>query len=136
MEIANSPLTDPHHVRIMSHAGGGAVALDGVDISSLVHGYSLHHVAGQPAQLVLQFSPGRPVTEYDGLAQVAVGIPHEPGEAAERFLAAIDIPLLEQAAMHRLDLAGGRHGFTAAIVEQLRQWARGEEEGELDALSV
>lgn len=128
MEITTNPLTDPHQVRITSGAGGGTVALDGVDLSRLVQGYTLHQVAGQPAQLMLEFAPGRPVAEYDGLARVAVGVPYEPGEAADRFLAAIDAQLLEEAAMHRMDLAGGR--FTAAVVEQLRQWARGEADGE------
>ncbi|THA38125.1 hypothetical protein [Streptomyces sp. A1547] len=134
MEITIKPLTDPHHVRITSDASGGAVALDGVDLSRLVQGYTLHQMAGQPAQLILEFAPGRPATEYEGLARVAVGVPYEPGEAAERFLAAIDVALLEQAAMHRMDLGSGR--FTAAVVEQLRQWARGEaEEGKTpDAL--
>ncbi|MGW2985295.1 hypothetical protein [Streptomyces goshikiensis] len=136
MEITTNPLTDPHRVRITSDVSGGAVALDGVDLSRLVQGYTLHQSAGQPAQLILEFAPGRPVADYDGLARVAVGVPYEPGEAAERFLAAIDVALLEQAAMHRMDLAGGR--FTAAVVDQLRQWARGEaEEGKApDALPV
>ncbi|MFF7613522.1 hypothetical protein [Streptomyces lavendulae] len=124
MEIKTNPLTDPHHVRITSDAGGGTVTLDGTDFSRLVQGYTLHQMAGQPAQLIIEFAPGRPVAEYDGFARVAVGVPYEPGEAADRFLSAIDVQLLEQTAMHRMDLAGGR--FTAAIVEQLRQWARGE----------
>ncbi|GGS33284.1 hypothetical protein Snoj_32620 [Streptomyces nojiriensis] len=124
MEITTNRITDPHQVRITSGAGGGTIALDGVDLSRLVQGYTLHQVAGQPAQLILEFAPGRPVAEYDGLARVAVGVPYEPGEAADRFLAAIDAKLLEEAAMHRMDLAGGR--FTAAVVEQLRQWARGD----------
>lgn len=128
MEITTNQLTDPHHVRITSDAGVGTVALDGVDLSHLVQGYRLHQAAGQPAQLILEFAPGRPDAEYDGLARVAVGVPYEPGEAAERFLSAIDVRLLEQTAMHRMDLAGGQ--FTAAVVEQLRQWARGEVDGE------
>ncbi|KOU62132.1 hypothetical protein ADK96_27365 [Streptomyces sp. IGB124] len=75
MEITTNPLTDPHHVRITSDASGGAVALDGVDLSRLVQGYTLHQMAGQPAQLILEFAPGRPVTEYEGLARVAVASP-------------------------------------------------------------
>ncbi|WP_406738570.1 hypothetical protein OG365_24440 [Streptomyces sp. NBC_00853] len=125
---ANDLPADQHRIRITSDISGGTVALDGVDLSRLVHGYTVHQRAGHPAQLILEFAPGRLVAEYDGLAQVAVGVPYEPGEAAERFLAAIDTQLLEQAAMHRMDLAGGR--FTAAVVEQLRQWARGETHGE------
>ncbi len=97
-----------------------------VDYSRYVSGYAVHQAAGQPAQVVLQLSPARTTADFDGCARVAIGEPFDPGEAAARFLSAIDASLLERAAMNRVDLSGGEHGYTAAVLAQLQQWARGE----------
>jgi len=78
------------------------------------------HLFGR--QLFVRNSAG-----FDGKdAQVAIGVPHEPGPAAAHFLSAIDAGLLEKAALARPDLSGGPHGFTEAVLAQLQQWARGE----------
>lgn len=123
MEITKA---DNKHVRIRTDGMTGTVEIDGVDYSHVVSAYSVQQLAGQAAQLVLQLTPGRTTADFDGYAQVAVGVPYEPGEAADRFFAAIDPSLLERAAMNRADLSGGEYGYTAAVLAQLRQWARGQ----------
>lgn len=114
------------HVRISTSGRVGTVEIDGIDYSHIVSAYSIQQLAGQPAQVVLQLAPGRTPSDFDGYARVAVGVPYEPGEAAARFLAAIDPSLLERAAMNRADLSGGEYGYTTAVLAQLQQWARGE----------
>ncbi|WJV48899.1 hypothetical protein [Streptomyces flavofungini] len=130
MKITDGVADEAHQVRIAMD-GSKTIEVDGIDYSRVVAAYTLHQQAGGPAELVIQCASGRTVPAFDGYARVAVGVPYEPGEAAARFLSAIDASLLEKAALARPDLDGGQHGFTKAVLAQLQQWARGEftEEG-------
>ncbi|MEV0438411.1 hypothetical protein AB0I84_13965 [Streptomyces spectabilis] len=122
MKITDGVADEVHQVRIAMD-GRKTFEIDGMDYSRVVAAYTLHQQAGSPAELVIQYTS---VPAFDGYARVAVGVPHEPGEAAARFLSAIDAGLLEKAALARADLDGGQHGFTKAVLAQLGQWARGE----------
>ncbi|WP_328403988.1 hypothetical protein OHS70_34215 [Streptomyces sp. NBC_00390] len=126
MKITDTRPADVRHVRIATSGTAGSLTIGGVDYSRYVSGYTVHQLAGQPAQVVLQLSPARTSADFNGYARVAIGEPYEPGEAAARFLSAIDASLLEKAAMNRSDLSGQQYGYTAAVLAQLQQWARGE----------
>ncbi|MFD5425348.1 hypothetical protein [Streptomyces sp. NPDC127084] len=126
MEITDTPPADIQQVWVTTDGSRASIRIDGTDYSHLVSGYTIHQQAGYPADLVLQFAPGRPPPDFDGNARVAIGVPHEPGPAAAHFLSAIDAGLLEKAALARPDMDGGPHGFTKAVLAQLQQWARGD----------
>lgn len=114
---------------LVVHATGGrtVVAVDDVEVSRHVAGYVIEQRMGEPPVVVLHLVPGSEgLLEFDGLARVAVGVPPDPGPAAAAFLEAIDPAELERAALARPDLAGDRHGLTRAMLDQLREWARGE----------
>ncbi|MEU2558441.1 hypothetical protein ABZ626_03700 [Streptomyces longispororuber] len=125
MKITDSVADEAHHVRIAMD-GRRTFEIDGIDYSRVVAAYTLHQQAGGPAELVVQCASGRTVPAFNGYARVAVGVPYEPGEAAARFLSAIDAGLLEKAALVRADLDGGQHGFTRAVLAQLQEWAQGK----------
>ncbi|WP_411142319.1 hypothetical protein [Streptomyces sp. x-80] len=113
-------------VRIVTEGARAFLEIDGVDYSTVVAGYTMHHQAGQVPELVVQYTSASVVPEFDGYARVAVGVPYEPGPAAAHFLSAMDPGLLEKAALARSDMSGGPHGYTAAVLAQLQQWACGE----------
>lgn len=129
MEITDTPAADLHHVRVTTDGAKASLRIDGTDYSRVVSGYTIHHQAGQPADVVIQLAKGRTTADFDGYARVAVGAPYEPGPAAAAFLSAMDAGLLEKAALARPDLDGGQFGFTKAVLAQLQQWARGEFDG-------
>lgn len=134
MEIMDTPPADARQVKVTAVGGRASVQVDGVDCTSLVSGYTIHHRSGEPAELVVQLPPGTVDSSFEGDARVFVGVPYEPGPAAARFLSAIDAGLLEKAALARPEL-GGPHGYTAAVLAQLRQWANGEvDQEETDGL--
>ncbi|MFE7129336.1 hypothetical protein ACFVIM_00555 [Streptomyces sp. NPDC057638] len=126
MEIDKESQTEVKRVRIASEGTIGSLEIDGVDCSRYVSAYALRHTAGEPPLLVVELAPARVSPHFDGCARVAVGVPYEPGEAAARFLSAIDPSLLERAAMARPDLRSDEHGYTASVLTQLQEWARGE----------
>ncbi|WP_435970230.1 hypothetical protein [Streptomyces sp. Qhu_M48] len=125
MEITDTPPADIRQVKITAAGGRASLQVDGADCSNLVSGYTIHHRAGEPAELVVQIAPGKTAPTFDGDARVFVGVPYEPGPAAAHFLSAIDAGLLEKAALARPDL-GGPHSFTTAVLAQLQQWANGD----------
>ncbi|MEU6475331.1 hypothetical protein ABZ858_00300 [Streptomyces sp. NPDC047017] len=126
MEITDTPAADLQQVKVTADGSKASILIDGVDYSRVVSGYTIHHQAGQAADVVIQLAKGRTCPDFDGHARVAVGVPYEPGPAAAAFLSAMDAGLLEKAALARPDLDGGQHGFTKAVLAQLQQWARGE----------
>ncbi|MGW6393315.1 hypothetical protein ACWFR1_23040 [Streptomyces sp. NPDC055103] len=125
MEITDTPPADVRQVKVTAVGGNASLHVDGTDCTDFVSGYTIHHRSGEPAELVIQLAQGRVAPIFEGHARVFVGVPYEPGPAAARFLSAIDAGLLEKAALARPDL-GGPHGFTAAVLAQLQQWANGE----------
>ncbi|MCB8906781.1 MULTISPECIES: hypothetical protein [unclassified Streptomyces] len=125
MEITDTPQVDVRQVKVTAVGGRASVQVDGLDCTNFVSGYTIHHRSGEPAELVVQLVPGKVAPGFEGDARVFVGVPYEPGPAAAHFLSAIDAGLLEKAALARPDL-GGPHGFTAAVLAQLQQWANGE----------
>ncbi|MEV7279728.1 hypothetical protein [Streptomyces sp. NPDC093111] len=125
MEITDTPPADIRQVEITAAGGEASLLVDGSDCSNLVSGFTIHHRSGEPAELVVQLAPGTTAATFDGEARVFVGVPYEPGPAAAHFLSAIDAGLLEKAALARPDISGP-HGFTAAVLAQLKQWANGE----------
>ncbi|GAO08692.1 hypothetical protein TPA0598_04_03280 [Streptomyces lydicamycinicus] len=126
MEITDTSAACLQQVRVTTDGTKASIQIGGVDYSRVVSGYTIHQLAGQPADLVIQLARGKSGSDFDGFARVAVGVPHEPGPAAAAFLSAMDAGLLEKAALARPDLEGGQYGFTKAVLAQLQQWARGE----------
>ncbi|MGA5637734.1 hypothetical protein ACPCTN_03135 [Streptomyces cinereoruber] len=134
MEITDTPPVEVRQVKVTAVGGKASVEVDGVDCARFVSGYTIHHRSGEPAELVVQLAPGATAPSFVGDARVFVGVPYEPGPAAARFLSAIDAGLLEKAALARPEI-GGPHGYTAAVLAQLQQWANGEfDQEETDGL--
>jgi hypothetical protein len=102
------------------------VEIDGKDHGHVLAAYTLHHEVRQVPELVVRLAAHRSGIDFDGFARVVVGVPPDPGPVAAAFLGAIDAGELEMAALARADLSGGQHGFMAAVLRQLQEWARGE----------
>lgn len=117
---------EPRQVRITTDGTTGRIEVDGTNISSMLHGYSLEHRVGQLPLLVLHAHPHREGVAFEGVAHVAVGTEHDPGEAIAAFLANIDPAALEQAALNRDDLDGTKSELTKAMLAQLADWAQGK----------
>ncbi|MFJ2780286.1 hypothetical protein [Kitasatospora sp. NPDC087315] len=112
-----------HHVVITAEGFAGSVHLDGKNISKTVRGYSLQHIAGQPAQVVLHLKEST-TAAFDGLARVAIAT-ESPGPDIVGFLTGIDPDELAAAVFKRTDLDGGRNELTRAALRQLLDWAKG-----------
>lgn len=122
---AQSKADQPRHVRITADGITGTVAVDGTDISKSVQGYNLEHRVGSVPLLVLYTAPHRGLN-FDGLAHVAVGEQHDPGDIITAFLTNIDPAALQRAALNRDDLDGTSTELTRAMLQQLVDIAQGQ----------
>lgn len=102
---------------------GASVVIGGQELGHQLAGFSVEHASGVP---VVTIVPASPDIRVEGLAEVVVGRPPDPGEAAAAFLEAIDPGELERTALARMDLDGRPYGMTSAILRQLGEWARGD----------
>lgn len=115
-----------HGVRIDAQPGSAAISIDGTPLpAGQVVGYQLEHsIADSLPMLVLHTRQPDGVI-FEGLATVAVAAPQDHGDAIAGFLSGIDPVALQQAALAREDLGGGKHEVTEAILRQLADWAQG-----------
>lgn len=107
-------------LKITAGAFNADMELDGQDITKAVRGYSIQHMSGEPATVIMQLS-GRNSVLFDGVARVVVG---EPAVDAAAFLSGIDAAALDEAALNR-DLDGQPGELTRAMLAQLIEWAQG-----------
>lgn len=122
MEIGSA-----RRVRIGTDGPATRLEIDGqvLDPASVV-AWRLDHLCGAVPQLVLQLVDRGPGMEFEGTAEVVVGVPPDAGPAAAEFLQAMDAGELERAALSRLDLDSSPHALTRAMLATLVEWARGD----------
>lgn len=119
---------EAHGVRIDGQPGHATISIDGTPLPpGQVTGYVLEHSIADALPMLVLHTRQPDGILWEGLARVAVAVPQEPGEAVAGFLAGIDPAALERAALDRPDLDGGKHGVTAAILQQLADWAQGKD---------
>jgi hypothetical protein len=124
MSIPSEP--QARGVRIDSQPGSAAITLDGHTLpAGQVTGYQLEHSIADSLPMLILHTRQPEGLAFEGLARVAVAVPHDPGDAIADFVLGLDPAALQQAALNREDLAGGKTETTEAILKQIADWARG-----------
>lgn len=116
-----------HGVRIAVSPGHADISIDGTALpAGQIVGYQLEHDVANAAfpRLILHTRPTSDVL-FEGMAQVAVAVPQDPGQAIADFVSQLDPAALQRAAMDREDLTGDKTGVTEAILKQITEWALG-----------
>lgn len=115
-----------HGVRIDAQPGHARISIDGTPLpAGTVTGYVLQHdiTAALPTLILHTRQPDG--TAFEGLARVAVGIPQTPASVITTFLSEIDPVLLDQEALNLADYGGGPGATARAMLQILKDWARG-----------
>ncbi|WP_045562743.1 hypothetical protein [Streptomyces sp. FxanaA7] len=117
-------------VRIDAQPGHAAITLDGNALPpGAVTGYVLEHSIADSLPLLILHTRQPDGAVFEGLAQVAVGIPKSPGDLIAAFLAEVDPVLLDQESLNRSDYGGGPGATARAMLAVLAEWARGGKGG-------
>lgn len=113
-------------VRIDAQPGSATIALNGTTLpADQVTGYQLEHSIADTLPMLILHTRQPDGVAFEGLARVAVAVPHDPGDAIADFVLGLDPAALQQAALDRDDLSGGKTETTEAILKQIADWARG-----------
>ncbi len=115
-----------HGVRIDAQPGSAVITLDGATLpAGQLTGYHLEHSIADALPLLILHTRQPEGLVFEGLARVAVAVPHDPGDAIAEFVLGLDPAAVQQAALDRADLAGGKNEITEAVLRQIADWARG-----------
>lgn len=115
----------PRQVTITANGPTAQIVVGGTDLSRSLSGYQIEHRAGQAPLVVLFARHDVDGALFDGMATVAVASETPPGDAIAEFLRAVDPVALDAAVLDR-NLDGSRHELTAALLQQLAEWAQGK----------
>lgn len=124
--------TEPtaHGVRIDAQPGSAAISIDGCPLpAGQVTGYQLEHSVADSLPMLVLHTRQTDSVAFEGLARVAVAVPHDPGDAIAEFVLGLDPAAVQRAALDRNDLSGGKTEITEAILKQIAEWAQGKGTG-------
>lgn len=115
-----------HGVRIDAQPGSAAISIDGTALPpGQVTGYQIEHSIADALPMLILHTRQSDGLAFEGLARVAVAVPHDPGDAIAEFVLGLDPAAVQRAALDRTDLSGGKTEMTEAILKQIADWARG-----------
>jgi hypothetical protein len=124
--MTTPPEPTAHGVRIDAQPGHATISIDGTPLpAGQVTGYQLEHSIADALPMLILHTRQTDGIAFEGLARVAVAVPHDPGESIAEFVLGLDPVAVQQAALDRPDLSGGKTEITEAILKQIADWARG-----------